>query len=260
MKRLILLLALLTFFVCGQAQDELENSFKPQKNNFSIEVDFTPFNFDKPIELNSFRGRFFLSDKIALRTGFNFDNKKNYYETPANTPDDIMLFNENEEKYNVLGINTGLEFHILNSKRISPYVGFDLSFENKSSNASYTEYFVDFGYPYNEYDVTQQKTEVTNAWEGEVNYYIDQWGNIIYIYEISERAYRSFGFNAVIGTDIYIIKHLYLGFELGLGYTNYKYKEIEVKVDGALDEKYPESKETKTGLNVNNAIRLGFWF
>lgn len=260
MKRLTLLLTLSFIALFAYTQNEPENFLRPSKNNFSIEVDFMPFNFDGPIGLNSFRGRFFFNDKLALRTGFNFDNKKNVYETPANTPDDIKLFNEYEEKYNMYGINTGIEFHILNSKRISPYIGFDISFENKSSSALYKEYFIEYNYPYNDYDITQQTTEITNAWEGDISYYIDQWGNIIYVYEISERAYRSFGFNAVLGTDIYIVKHLYLGFELGVGYNTIKYKEIEVNVDNALDERYPESTENKIGLNVKNAIRLGFWF
>jgi hypothetical protein len=33
-----------------------------------------PFNLDKPINLNSFRGRFFLNEKMGIRVGFNFRN------------------------------------------------------------------------------------------------------------------------------------------------------------------------------------------
>ena len=39
-----------------------------------------------------------------------------------------------------------------------------------------------------------------------------------------------------------------------------KYKEVEVKVDGVIKEKYPVSTDSGFGLNVNNAIRLGVWF
>lgn len=259
MKKCYLLLALCAITLFGLAQDENGKMLRPVKNNFSFEVDFAPFNFEKPIILNSFRGRYFFSEQLALKIGFNFENQKNVFETPANTPDDIMLFDENEEKFTVLGFQTGLEYHFLKSKRISPYVGFDIGFENKTSCANYKDYSVD-NYYYEDYEIVTTTTDITNAWETSVNYYIDQWGNIHYIYDVTERAYTSYGFNVVLGTDIYIIKHLYLGFELGLGFNQYKYKEIEVKVNEVIENIYPESTENKFGLNVNNAIRLGVWF
>lgn len=257
MKKCYLILALCTIAMFGIAQDENEKMLRPAKNNFSFEVDFMPFNLDKPIVLNSFRGRYFFSEKLALKIGFNFENVKNVYETPANTPDDIMLFNESEEKFNVMGLQTGIEYHFLNSRKLSPYVGIDIGFENKTSCASYKDYTIDYYY-YDDYEVITTTTEISNAWE--TSYYIDQWGNLVYINDGNERAYTSYGVNLLLGADIYIIKHLYLGFEIGLGAYIYKYKEIEVKVDEKVEQIYPESTANNYGLNVNNAIRLGVWF
>ena len=247
-----------TVFVFGQ--NENENKYRPSKNNFSFEVDFMPFNFDKPINLNTFRGRFFFNEKIALRVGFNFKNKKNYSENPADlNNDDIMMFNTIDEKYTVIGVNTGFEYHLLNSKRISPYIGIDFGFENKSSNATYEDVIEQYNYP-NDYTYEIRKTEYENSWGGSVYVYDPNTGYLYFHEEPIERAYTKFSVNAVLGADIYIIKHLYLGFEIGLGYNSITDKEVEVKVDGNLENKYPKGKDGFTGLNANNAIRLGVWF
>jgi hypothetical protein len=77
---------------------------------------------------------------------------------------------------------------------------------------------------------------------------------------MSQRGYNSLKVNAVLGADVYIIKHLYMGVELGLGVNSIKYKEVVIKKDGNFDKKYPEATDFGFGLNFNNAIRLGFWF
>lgn len=254
MKTLIISFAVLVFSFVSYAQQENENQLRPLKNNFSLELDFIPFSQNSPINLNAFRGRFFFNENIALRVGFNYRHKKNQYEEPASVPDDVMLFDEISEKYNIYGISAGIEFHPLKSKRISPYFGLDINYETKSSSATFKEYSYEYVYPDN-YIYKLHTTEIENAWR-EIIYY-DPY-NIMYSY--FERAYNSFGINAVIGVDVYIIKHLYMGFELGLGYNSITYKDVEIKADNIIDKKFPKSKENNSGLNVNNAIRLGFWF
>ena len=71
-----------------------------------------------------------------------------------------------------------------------------------------------------------------------------------------------FGFNAIIGTDIYLTKHLFMGVELGIGYQSKKDLEMK-RLDKTDDDEVvlsPEDKTTDLGLYINNAIRLGFWF
>ena len=261
MKKSFLTFLVFIFSLLLFAQNENSNSFKPAKNNFSVEVDFMPFNLDKPINLNSFRGRFFLNEKMAIRVGFNFRNKNNYSESPADlNNDDVMMFNTIDEKFTVFGLSTGFEYHLLNSKRISPYIGIDIGYENKSSSSVYEDIIEEFNYPNGGYTYETRTTEYENSWGGLV-YIYDPNNGYYYIHEGPvERAYTIFSVNAVLGADIYIIKHLYLGFEIGLGYNSKVDKEVEVKVDEKLENKYPKGKDNFTGLNVNNAIRLGVWF
>ena len=258
MKKFIFSILLSSLIIFAFTQEDLSNSLKPQQGNFSFEVNFTPFNLGEPIDISGFRGRVFVDENLALRTGISFSNIKNEFETPANTGDDVILFDKTLEKATVFGINLGLEYHFLKSKRISPFAGFLIGYENKNSSAEYEEYYQDYIYPEPDMTYNLRTTEYDNAWRG-IEYYNNQ-GFPYTDYIATERAYSMFSFNAVLGTDVYIVKHLYMGFEIGFGYDNLKYKEVEVKIDGQLEEKYPEGKENLTSFKVNNAIRLGVWF
>lgn len=255
-KIIFILCLMISFSAFTQTRDTC--NLKPQAGNFSIELNFIPFSDDGPIDLTAFRGRFFLNNKIALRTGFNFDRKKQTDEVPHTyyiDGNNIMLIDKMERQYTVLGVNVGVEYHFLNSRRVSPYFGIDFGYENKSSKYS-DEKNQAYSYPF---VLKLIKTEIENAWETKVLSY-DQFGNPYYITSVGDRAYNSFKVNIVTGTDIYILKHLYMGIELGLGINTVKYKEATVKQDGVLTLKFPEIKDTEIGLNFNNAIRLGFWF
>jgi hypothetical protein len=261
MRISILSLLLFAISLSVSAQNEGDSKFRPIKNNFSLEVDFIPFNPESPIGLNTFRGRLFLSGKIALRLGFNIRGSKNYSEYPANLHnDDVIMFNTINEEFMVFGLNTGLEYHLLKSERISPYIGLDFGFENKSSDATYENVIENFNYPAEDYTYSISTTEIENAWEGTTYIFDPNSGYYIVYKELNERAYTKFTINAVAGVDIYIVKHLYLGFEIGLGYSSVNAKKVEVKIDEKIEKTYPKTTDTKTGLNVNKAIRLGIWF
>ena len=147
----------------------------------------------------------------------------------------------------MLGVTPGVEYHFLNSKRFSPYVGVIAGYENKTSKGVYEDVQQIFTGGTLTYKMA--KTETKNAWNGT---------SALGTY--NERGYSKLSFNAVLGADFYIMKHLYMGLELGVGYNILVYKEIEVSIDGSLDTKIPKAKENDFGVNVNNAIRLGFWF
>jgi len=254
----ILLFILPNLLIIAQEKVDLN----PTAKNFSVEVDFTPFNQTTPISINSFKGKYFIDNKTALRIGFNFDNGNNSFEEPASTNSDSPLYDKTSEKYTVFGISPGFEIHFLESTRVSPYFGFQINYENKISKATYEEY--ERGeYNGNDYDYTLNKTEYKNSWRTISTYTQNtNWGTQTYTSQgIGERGYSSLGANLILGADFYIVKHLYLGLELGFGYNSVRYKEIEIDSESAQDVvKYPESKTSEFGLNVNNAIRLGFWF
>ncbi len=255
-KTLLLLLVLISSIVVNAQDEKQNNTITPSKGSFSFEVDFLPFSSDGPINLNAFRGRYFLNDKFAVNLNFNFDSKKIHHETP-NSYQNNLVFDSEDGRYNVFGIGTGIEYHFLPDSRISPYAGVNFTYEMKSSNYESLNHI--YG-SYPDYTMAEVKTEIENAWAGTTIMGYDQYGNPIFSYESTERAYNSIKANVVLGADIYIVKHLYMGFELGLGINNIKYKEVIIKEEGNLESKYPEAKDFTFGLNFNNAIRLGVWF
>jgi hypothetical protein len=255
MKAFVILFLVVSGIV-GIAQEDKSGSFIPSKNNFSFEVNFTPFNADAPIDISGFNSRLFLTDKLALRMGFNFDMGKNYEEMPYETSD-ALYYESTEESYTTIGVNTGIEYHFLDSKRVSPYIGAIIGFEDMTSKSVYKELYS--AYNGMEYTYLIRTTEAENMWLDEVIYYDPETGYYIFE-EMSHRGYLKISGMAVLGADVYIVKHFYMGVELGLGINATTYKEITVTIDGDPEPGIPKAKETNFGLNVNNAIRLGFWF
>ncbi len=260
MKAKIITMILMVFASLVIAQTE-ENSLalRPSKGDLAVEVDFLPFSENGPINLNAFRGRMFFSQNMALRVGLNIDQNKKTDEVPRLYNEDgnnILKFDSYKMDYFVWGLQAGAEYHLLKNTRVSPYLGFDLGFETKSSNYEDEKNSRQYNYPGYSYEVT--KTTVDNAWWNPIIYY-DPYGDPYYDYNLTERAYTAWNLNLVAGTDIYIIKHFYAGFEIGLGLQTLKYKEVVVKEDVIL-LKYKASKDNTFGFNFNNAIRLGFWF
>ncbi|MBN1340011.1 MAG: hypothetical protein JXA03_11850 [Bacteroidales bacterium] len=254
-KTIFLSFVVLLSTFLSSAQEEPKKSLRPAKHNFSFEVDFTPFNTTAPIDLHGFRGRLFLSDKLALRTGFNFDMVKQYSEFPSEH-DGIVLYGSNDEKFTLFGINTGVEYHFLNSGRVSPYFGAAIGFENKSSESVYED--VVWDYNGSSYTYYIRRTEIENSW---LSYgIVYPHDRALFEEDAPHRAYNRFSGLAILGADIYIVKHFYMGVEIGLGVDILKYKEIIIKIDDVAEPTIPEAEVTDYGFNVNNAIRLGFWF
>ena len=254
---LSILFAFLAIFSFSQ---ENSNTLRPGSGNFSFEVNLMPFGQDQVIDITGFRGRIFVEENLALRLGANLDLISKNYETPVMTYDNLLLYEQAEEKATTLGVNFGIEYHFLDSRRISPYAGFEVNVVNKSSSATYDQYsqiFDPFGN--NSYELI--KLEYENMWEpGIVGYYYDPYNNSLPILSEQQRAFLMLGANLVMGTDIYIAKHFYMGFEFGFGYDFFKYKEAEFIVDGIVEEKTPVAKTNEINFKANNAIRMGVWF
>ncbi len=254
MKKLSFIL--LVFIGVSLYAQETDQNFKPEKNNISFEVSFYPNDPFSPINLSYLRGRYFFSDKMALRMGFDYSSKIDKDESVNIVLDyssgDIEYQAPNnvyENSYNIFGIHPGIEYHFANCKRISPYVGMEFLYVSKKSKGSVIDYDIESNYDYvNDiytYSHTKEKYEYENCW----------------IYG-SERAYVKMGLNVILGTDVYITKHLYMGVEFGIGSVRVKDLEITEKnitdnIDLVLD---PEELDKERGINVNSAIRLGFWF
>lgn len=236
MKKLMLLLGIvLTFITPLQAQEGLKDG------TVSIEVKLYPAN-EIPIGIDNLRTRYFLNENLAIRLGLFLDREKDYYEMTNDeltTPVTMSLTN----KYLIFGVYPGVEMHFPIGERLSPYMGAEMGYLLKSSRSDYVNPF------FNEGD------EMTS--EG-------VWLSGFEAYFGGEEAYSVFSLGLIGGTDIYIYKGLYMGVELGLRYSSFKYKDW--KVTSVIDnvetvEDYEKNNTEKNfGFYAVDAIRLGWKF
>jgi hypothetical protein len=251
---LLTFLVLLAFTVYSQ-DEESNKTFKPKKNNLSFEVNFIPFSSSGPISIQGIKGRYFVSDKLAVNVHVNFSSDKINEEYPYKF-EDLMVFDSEEGKTSTIGLGSGVEYHIFNSKRISPYFGIRLGYENKSASYKQTihsyDYYID--------GIISTELEAEGGWYGYQFVGYDQFGNPIYSYSVYQRGFSSIAAALVLGTDVYITKHFYVGVEIGLEYRSISKKEVIIKEDGNIEYKFPKTTDTSMGFVYNNAIRLGFWF
>ncbi|MBP7497988.1 MAG: hypothetical protein KA792_10030 [Bacteroidales bacterium] len=127
------------------------------------------------------------------------------------------------------------------TEKLSPYFGAELAFVSKSSKGEVTN--VEYGAD-KKFD---DKKECKKIWT-----------------DGSNRAYSSIGLNLFLGTDYYINNHLFLGAELGFGFTTLTNAETETTttVDGKAGDpvKALKSSGMNLGFNFNPAFRLGWAF
>ena len=249
----------------------------PNTKDFMIEINFNPFGEDGVFSFENLQTKYWVNNKTALRLGLRIDNKNN-----STTEDDYEVDEDYKstisEKSFLLGFKPGIEFRILPNSRISPYWGFEFSYIKKSSNSEYVEYDREYDYDINDYVYNKIQTTLDGAWR-KIDFiemsYNDPWGGSSYrMYQTidytSERSFRSYGLNLLLGTDVFILKNLYMGFEIGMGYELMKYKQIKLEINDPAETDpdiieenkatYPSSKISDFGFYYNNSIRLGIYF
>jgi hypothetical protein len=129
----------------------------------------------------------------------------------------------------IINLRPGFEWHFKGTERLSPFLGIEADFAFKNASVESTQ-------SGNEY-------EISGAWS------------------VSgvERGFARLGANLVIGADIYIIKRVYLGTEIGFGFTNTSFKDIELK-SGSTTNEFKGGSTFQYGPNFNSSLRLGFVF
>ncbi|MFN8207300.1 MAG: hypothetical protein U0T82_07815 [Bacteroidales bacterium] len=271
-RRLMILgFSLLIPFLTFSQKDSLSKS--PNAKDFIIEINFNPFGDDGVFSFENLQTKYWINNKTALRLGLQFDYNNNS-RTEEDYKSDEDFKPTISEKSLLLGFKPGLEYRILPNSRISPYLGFELFYINRTSSSEYLEYYRDhYDSNIGDYVYNEVTTNVEGAWrEIETGYY--NFNNGYYYYSntsyAKERAYNSYGLNLLFGTDIFVLKNLYMGFEIGLGYEMLKYKQtkLETIYSGETDPAsigdnkgtYPSSKTSDFGFYYNNSIRLGVYF
>lgn len=125
-------------------------------------------------------------------------------------------------------LRPGYEFHFKGTRHVSPYVGAELDYAKRKSKFSAQ---------------TPNPVTITGATNGNGE----------------EQSFVRFGGGITAGLDVYLIKKLYIGLELGYGLSQTKFSDIEVKqVNGTAV--FTGYKTTSFGATVNRTIRLGFFF
>lgn len=234
-----------------------QSDLKPSKGSIATELNVNPFNGEINLNnsLNQIKVRLFTKDDIAVRFGLNIKNEKHtldqnqpYGSTPVRIKD--------EKTSTTLGLNLGLEKHFKGSRRVSPYIGADISIENHSAK--------------HEKINGQATTTLKNIWHNVVTIptYSQYNSSIIYqtIDTPDNNAYFSYGLNIFTGFDFYIVKNFFFGYEFNLGFTQTNYKKPELIITGPNSNNINnnnydyDNKSFSVGPRLLNGIRLGYNF
>jgi hypothetical protein len=226
-----------------------QDTIKPSLKGWSTELNFNPFNGS--LTLNNAYGqikiRKFLPNDIALRLAFTLSYKNNedkmenpYGPYPLNSTDKRQSF--------MVAINFGTEKHFSSTRRISPYIGWEIGLGIQSSKEDIKN---------NDYSKT-----IKGGWQ---TYELNYSGQNYYLTtNYSERGFWSAGANALTGFDFYMAKDFYFGYEIGFGFEYIKYSKIVVTKDTEFPDtgSYPDQDGSswKVGPRLVNGIRIGYTF
>lgn len=225
MKKNVLLIVFMALIGFAQAQTEVLvlESFKPDRGHFTAELQFAPFA-ENPFSEMGLQGRGFINDKWAIRLGLDFGMEGAKLVEGKGSAEETAKGRESMFK-----IAPGFEYHMGNWRRVSVYLGGELFFATEGSKVTVEG----DGYSY----------EAKNGGE-------------------DRGYYNSFGLNAILGSDFYIVRGLYMGAELKLGYGMRSEKDGEVTMDGTTEKYWDDYKysEWGVGFSCEPRIRLGWRF
>jgi len=237
----------------------------PEKKTIMLELNFNPFSSTGVISFENFQTKYWLDNKTVLRLGLQLKNKRTSITDDDFDSAEKHKTNESENSL-LFGIKPGIEFRFLQNSKISPYVGFELQYKNKSTSADYKEYNQSYDYS-NGQSVTKYDFVETKVDGGLRNISSGTYSNSNGTYSYStvdyngERAFSSLAGNLLVGSDFYFIKNMYFGFEVGLGYESIKYKQVILDISTNVNKTtFPSYSTSTLGFYYNSAIRLGVWF
>jgi hypothetical protein len=200
----------------------------------NLEVMFAPLG-GNPISMNGIRLRLFNSESTAIRIGlFIGGNSTETITQDADNDIDALELIDTDKEFN-LSLRPGFEKHFAGTDRLSPYIGGELLIGiNNTTTETMTQY--------------------------------DDDGDPASYTTISKGGSSTFGLNLVAGTDFYFADNIYLGAEIGFGFSRTKDKENETSYvdapDGFDDATSTVDNQTMVawGPNFQGTIRLGWLF
>ncbi len=126
MKKVILAtLVVFGLSINAFSQESITDDFIPSAGDASIEVNFlSPFVVGQPFTMDNLKGRYFLSNTMAVRLGLEFD-----LTSETDEGEDW----ESTDRVTDFGLYPGVEIHFPVSNRVSPYVGGEIGFFSRST-------------------------------------------------------------------------------------------------------------------------------
>ena len=262
-QKLFFSIILIAFSLCFFQNTILAqgNPAIPSKNAFMLELNFKPFG-DDIISFNQLQLKYKLNDNLALRLGLAFDY--NTWDLSGDDYDPSEIYSvSGEDKSTEFGILPGIEYHFLKNSKVSPYLGLEFSFFNRSVESHYKDIYREYDYDKGGYYYVPVEIDIDGATRNVFSEYHEYNNGYHYCTytEYSERAYSSFGGNLLIGSDFYFMRNMYVGVEVGLGYNHFNYKKVKIDVSNEVNPTIlPSYTTTEFKFYYNSALRLGFWF
>ncbi len=247
MKKAIILAAAALFCVTGidvQAQKQIGGD----KN---IEFQFAPLG-GNPISISGIRFRTFLDESSAFRVnlfvGSQTDKTVLFQEGEISAEDPTSPILYSYDRMFDLTIRPGYEIHFDGTDRLSPYVGAEL----------------DFG-------IGRMSVEDESWGPNDVDNVVEPEQYVVWT-ETAKDGFTRFGLNLLAGFDFYFADNLYLGAEMGFGFSNTSMSDSTIEVSDQTaynlangndaEEDLPAAvvngSTFNVGPTVNGLIRLGF--
>lgn len=219
----------------------------------NIELQFAPLG-GSPIAVSGIRFRTFLDESSAFRVnlfvGSTTDKSVLAQEGEFSAANPVSPILYQTDKTFDFSIRPGYEIHFDGTDRLSPYVGAEIEFAMGNTSSEVENW---------------GPNDVDNA--GEPEKYV-VWT------ETAKDKYTRFGVNLVTGFDFYFADNVYLGAEMGFGFSKTNEGDSTVELSDLVaynlanflpsDEDAPAAivngSTSAFGPNVNAKIRLGWLF
>lgn len=246
--------------IIGLTYCHAQDSLKLRMGKFATELNINLLEGKISLNnsINQIKIRYFLSDYKSLRFGFKVDYLKDY-SNEENTYDVTPSKSEVTKNKFGVSVNFGYEKHFKGTERLSPYIGFDLSFADSwLKHEDKTDEYTD---TYKQVWFTRECVQIY-----EPPYYTTRC-----YYVVNDRASIKVGCDFITGFDFFISKNLFIGYEFnyGIKFTDYKEAEYERELryattpesDGTnLVPDENDAKEFSFQPSLVNGIRLGYVF
>ncbi len=256
-RLLILALALVPAAVFAQGNA----SKSPSAGNWMLELNANPFGSEGVFSSPGLQVKYRITNRLVARLAVDADWRKNGV-SPSDYREDEKYKNVYSEKTSMFSIRPGVEFHFLKGTKVSPYAGLEVAYRKKSSSSWYEAYNVDY-YDKNKLNFSTHK-EIDGSWV------LTTGSSYSTVTTYPERAFNSIGLNLVLGSDFYLVKNMYFGFEVGLGYSKIDFKRVEQvyeyyyeydkSTSTTTSTLQPSSSPANLSFYSNSAIRFGVWF